>query len=276
MKIKKCREVIASLLFPPRCPVCDDILQPEHQEEGIHIACRKKLYPVSGAVCMHCGRPFRKILRKNPRSEQDEYFDNNTKEYCEECKKRGYVSVPHRFVTDGRWSVPVSAVTAGKALYLYRGEIKQTMYRLKYSNKREYAQFFAKEAVRKYPKLFSSEGLDAIVPVPMYLPKQRKRGYNQAECLARRLSELTGSPVANNLICRVKDTTPQKELNDVERKNNLKNAFQNGKSIVKYKKVLVVDDIYTTGSTVEAVAEQLKCIGIHQVYVLSICIGGEM
>ena len=65
-------------------------------------------------------------------------------------------------------------------------------------------------------------------------------------------------PVVVDLILRVKDTIPQKELNDLERKNNLKNAFQIRKNIVEYKKVLVVDDIYTTGATVEAVAEELK------------------
>lgn len=57
---------------------------------------------------------------------------------------------------------------------------------------------------------------------------------------------------------RVKDTLPQKELNGRERENNVKNAFQSPDNVVKYKRILIVDDIYTTGSTVEAVAERLK------------------
>ena len=75
------------------------------------------------------------------------------------------------------------------------------------------------------------------------------------------------------LIKRVKDTTPQKQLNPIKRKNNLKNAFQIKENIVQYKHILVVDDIYTTGSTVEAVAQEIKNRGVCQVYVLSICIG---
>ena len=72
---------------------------------------------------------------------------------------------------------------------------------------------------------------------------------------------------------RVKDTRPQKELNGRERENNVKNAFQSSDNVVKYKRILIVDDIYTTGSTVEAVAERLKEAGAEQVYVLTACIG---
>ena len=247
------------LLFPPRCPVCDIILEPEQIEKGIHSSCERKLFPIYGAVCMHCGRPFRKNLRKNP-YKSNEYLDDSIQEYCQECLKRGYVH-------------PGTIIKSGKALYMYRGKIKQTMYRLKYSNKREYAVFFAKQAVQMYPWFFD---VDAIIPVPMYRKKEKLRGYNQAEVLAKALAAITNVPVDNKVVCRIRNTQPQKELNDIQRKNNLKNAFQKGKSIVKYKKVLIVDDIYTTGATVETVAEELKCIGIRQVYVLCICIGGEL
>lgn len=253
------RQRLGFLLFPPRCPVCDGILEPEQFEKGIHSYCESKLFPICGAVCMHCGRPFPKNLQKNPQK-KDNYFDNSVKEYCMECFKRGYAQEKN-------------VVKKGKALYLYRGAIKKVMYRFKYSNKREYAAFFAKHAVDKYPWLFDVE---AIIPVPMYSKKQKLRGYNQAEVFARTLSDLTEVPVDHELLLRVVDTTPQKGLDDMERKNNLKNAFQKGKSIVKYKKVLIVDDIYTTGATVETVAEELKGTGISQVYTLCICIGGEM
>ncbi len=267
------REAVAALLFPARCPVCDDILSPEENSIGIHSECESKLYPIYGAVCMHCGRPFRKNLRRYPEKDKDEYFDNSIKEFCQECIKRSYVHGMRQGDYKNRSKASASPILMGKALYLYKDEIKQTMYRFKYSNKREYAKFFAQEAVRRYPQLFDA---DAIIPVPMYLPKKRKRGYNQAESFAKALSAITAIPVNTRLIQRIKDTKPQKELNDIERKNNLKNAFQKGKNIVEYNKIVLVDDIYTTGSTVETVAEELKSIGIHQIYVLSICIGGEM
>lgn len=245
------RERLLSLLYPLCCPVCDGILAPEETEDGIHFECASKLYPVNGAVCMHCGRPFGQI---NP--------INETYEYCQECVRRGYVP-------NGR-----SAIRAGMSVYVYKGEIKTSMYRFKYSNKREYASYFAKQACRLYrQRILNKYRIEAIVPVPMYLPKQKKRGYNQAESFAEALAREMDIPVDKDLVIRVRDTTPQKELSDTERKNNLKNAFQNGKSIVKYKSVLVVDDIYTTGCTAEAVADVLKKRGITDVYFLSICIG---
>ena len=170
----------------------------------------------------------------------------------------------------------VVPIRQGKALYLYQGPIKETMYRFKYSNKREYADFFAEEAVEKYGDWIQSKNIQVIVPVPMYLPKQYKRGYNQAETFARALGRRFNIPVDTTLVKRVKDTTPQKELNDLERKNNLKSAFQKTESIVQYSHILIVDDIYTTGCTAMAVAEELKKTNANQIYFMSICIGKGM
>ena len=90
---------------------------------------------------------------------------------------------------------------------------------------------------------------------------------------AKALSRETGIAVERNLIRRVKNTAPQKALNDRQRKDNLKNAFQVAINIVKYRKILLVDDIYTTGATVDAIAETLQKAGITEIYILSICIG---
>lgn len=266
--VKRGRDAIASLLFPPRCPVCDEILEPEETEKGIHLACESKLYPIYGAVCMHCGRP---LTERNPRQDQDtiqtEYFYDSTREYCYDCVKKGYVA---RSTAEA-----CSHIAQGKALYLYKGAIKTTMYRLKYSNKQEYARFFAKQAVEKYGDWMKQRGVDVIVPVPMYLPKQRRRGYNQAESFAKELAELTGIPVDSSQVYRVTDTTPQKALDYNQRKNNLKNAFQKGENVVQYNCAMVVDDIYTTGSTAQAVAQELIKQGTHRVYLLTVCIGGD-
>ena len=251
------RELISSLLFPARCPVCDEILEPEDVKKGIHPACENKLYPILGAVCMHCGRP---IGGDNPFSKEYEY--ESTKEYCYDCVAKGYDKQ--------------SSIRQAKALYLYKGAIKTSMYRLKYSNKREYARFFAKYAVKRYGAWMRRMGIEVIVPVPMYLPKQKKRGYNQAECFANEISKRIAIPTDVNMVRRVMDTAPQKGLGEKQRKNNLKNAFQKGKNVVQYSCAMVVDDIYTTGSTAEAVAQELIKQGTHRVYLMTICIGGDM
>lgn len=262
--IQRGRDLIGSLLFPQRCPVCDEILEPElvggwgentsHFSGGIHPACKEKLLPVKEPFCLHCGRPM---------------AETSSQEYCSECI-RIYGVMPYSK------EIINSSITSARALYLYQGAIKKSMYRFKYSNKREYADFFAEEAVEKYMSWIQKNQIDVIVPVPMYARKKKVRGYNQAESFARALSERTGIPVDDNLIKRVRDTVPQKGLSDLERKNNMKNAFQKAKSIVQYSHVLVVDDIYTTGSTVEAVAQEIKNEGDCQVYALSICIGRDM
>ena len=242
-------EMICDGFYPRRCPVCDEILEPELADRRIHKSCACKLYPITGATCMQCGRPM----------------ENETREYCYDCQRL--------WQNNGR---NATALRQGKSLYLYQGPIKETMYRFKYSNKREYADFFAEQAVAKYEKWIRSKNIQVIVPVPMYLPKQRKRGYNQAECFAKALGRRLMLPVDTTLVKRIKDTTPQKELNDLERKNNLKNAFQRTENIVQYSQILVVDDIYTTGSTAMAVAEELIKTNPCQIYFLSICIGKGM
>ena len=268
-KIKKfleiCRELLCSLLFPLRCPVCDDILEPENIEKGIHLACENKLYPVIGAVCMHCGRPLGHKKSQNDKKIPEYVQPESVVEYCRECLNKGYV---HSNRYKNR-----SNITQAKALYRYKGAIKKTMYRFKYANKQEYARFFAKQAVSRYSEFLKK--MDVIVPVPMYPSKQKLRGYNQAEIFAKELSRVTGIPVEFKCIRRVKDTIPQKELRDIDRKNNIENAFQKSKNIVQYSQILIVDDIYTTGYTAEAVAKELRGQGDCQIYLLSLCIGGN-
>ena len=193
---------------------------------------------------MHCGRP---VL-----SDLVEYcFD------CEKKKKRG----------------DKDTFFQGKSLLLYKGVVKQTMYRFKYSNKREYGTFFAELAMEQWGEwLFRCE-IDAIVPAPMFRRKKRMRGYNQAEVFGRELAKYLRVPMDRNVVIRKKDTRPMKELNDIERENNLRNAFQIARNIVKYKKILLVDDIYTTGSTADEVSRVLLEAGVEKIYFLSICMG---
>ena len=229
---------------------------------------------------MHCGRPLgqthanavqfhsnqQSLSNANNHSNSLQFNNDifepfSTHEYCYECHRKGYVSTSH--------------ITQSKSLYLYKGAIKTSMYRLKYSNKREYARYYAAKAIEKHGDWINRNNIQAIVPVPVYPAKRKRRGYNQAEVFAKELSKLTGIKVEKDMVRRVKDTSPQKELNYQQRKNNLENAFQKGKSSVQYTHILVVDDIYTTGCTAEAVAEELRKQGVRQIYMLSICIGGN-
>ena len=108
--------------------------------------------------------------------------------------------------------------------------------------------------------------VDRVVPVPLHWRKRLRRGYNQAEVFAEKLAEEMGLPMNARLIRRVKKTKRQKELGPAERRKNLEGAFAFAKpGQMKYCRILLVDDIYTTGSTVDAIASLLKVNGAEQV-----------
>ena len=147
------------------------------------------------------------------------------------------------------------------------------MYRFKYGNRREYAAFYGEMLVRLRGHIILSWKPDVIIPVPLHPARYRKRGYNQAELIARQIGKSLGIHVDEKTLVRSVNTAPQKELNDKERTKNTKNAFQVTHNIVKYKRVLLVDDIYTTGATLDACSDALTNAGAAQVYFAAVCIG---
>ena len=230
------KEALISIFFPRRCPVCDEVIA---YGEKICKTCAGKVIYIKEPACKKCGKQL----------------ENERQEYCGDCsRKRHYYE-------------------QGKAVFSYQKDMKLSMYRFKYANRREYADFFAEEALKRYGGWLLRHGIEVIVPVSMYAAKKRSRGYNQAEVFAQALGRACGIPVEKKLVIRVRNTMPQKSLNDKQRKDNLKGAFQVRTNIVKYSKILLVDDIYTTGATVDAIAELLKKSGAKEVCFLSICVG---
>lgn len=227
---------ILDLFYPPRCPFCDELLMPG---EMLCADCGVMDWNVREPVCKRCGKPL----------------EMEREEYCGDCSRK-----KHNY-------------RQGKAVFVYRDRVRQSMYRFKYSNRREYAGFYAREAARLYADWVAACGIEVIIPVPMYPGKKRRRGYNQAEVFARELGKELNLPNDSRIVRRLRDTVPQKELNDRQRRKNLKNAFQLSEDVVKYSQILLVDDIYTTGSTIDAVAEVLLSGGAKNIYYICISIG---
>lgn len=197
---------------------------------------------------MRCGRPLL--------SEREEF--------CQECRK----------VMRRRDYNSQESFEENRILFVYQGPVKNTMYRFKYSNRREYAAFFGRMVERVHGRWIQEHGITCIVPVPMYPGKERKRGYNQASLLAREISKCTGIPAEFNLVTRSVNTAPLKLMDEDTRKKTLVKAFSvNRKKLEEhhYDRILVVDDIYTTGTTISAIAAALKRAGVLQVYGLTIC-----
>lgn len=114
---------------------------------------------------------------------------------------------------------------------------------------------------------------DALVPVPLHPERERKRGYNQAALLAQALGKRLNIPVLSDWLVRVKNTKPQKELEGTARQNNLKKAFKIVQDDVKLNTIVIIDDIYTTGSTIDAAALECRAAGVRRVFFITLAIG---
>lgn len=115
---------------------------------------------------------------------------------------------------------------------------------------------------------------DALYPIPLHTRRLKWRGYNHAEELAKQLGQAFSLPVVTNVLLKTKHTIPQASLGKEKRLNNMRNAFvvQNPQTISS-KSILLVDDVYTTGATMEEAAKTLKKAGAAQVFGVTVARG---
>ena len=159
------------------------------------------------------------------------------------------------------------------ALINYNEIAGRSMARIKYHGCREYLDFYAEAMLRRFAPAISRLSPDCIIPIPVPPSRLKKRGFNQAEELAARIARKTGIPLENGFLKRIKKTLPQKSLDPAARLKNLEPAFDCARLPPGIHTVLLIDDIYTTGSTMEACARALKSAGAEKVAFAVICIG---
>lgn len=177
-------------------------------------------------------------------------------EYCFDCRK-----YPHNFIR-------------GRSLYCYES-VAASLFRFKYQGRQEYADFWGEELYRYLGNDIKAMRADAIVPVPLHKSRLNERGYNQSALLGKALAKRMELPCLDKIVMRHKKTIPQKQLNYAERQNNLKKAFKLSVNDVKLNTVIILDDIYTTGSTVDALSEVFLEGGVKNVYVITLAAGIE-
>ncbi len=213
-----------------RCNICGK----EIFEEGYFCKeCYEKLPFNNGKICNHCGRAV-----------------IGAEEYCSTCK-----------------NVLVST-DCSRSVFNYEGEVRKIITKAKYNGKKYLLEVFSAEMANIYFRNYFNA--DFLCFVPMTEKALKKRGYNQAEFLAKELSKRINVPVKDCLI-KKRDTEHQAKLSRRERLKNLENVFKvTSRKEIKDKRIVIVDDVTTTGATAEAVASTLKRAGAKLVYLITL------
>ncbi len=228
--------VLIDALFPKRCPFCTQIVTAKLPICG---ECIKSIPYIKGKVCIKCGIPLGEFA-----------YD-----LCRSCNsdKRGFE----------RAFIPL----------LYKDNVRSAIVRLKYSHHPSYAPAFAFLLADKLIRTEEfDKGFDFITFVPQSKSSLIQRGYNQTELIAKHLSKLLDIPVKDTLI-RINIGSRQVTLNALQRRENVKKCYFQ-KDIKLNGTALLVDDVFTTGSTSSYCSKLLKKMGCSKVYAAVCAIRG--
>lgn len=212
--------------------------------------CMREMKWAVGRTCDKCGKPI---------------SDNNPNETCYSCREHAHV------------------FDKGFTVCEYGEHERSIIFALKYSGRTDIAGRIA-EMMHDRLAMLRREGkapvYDLVVPVPIYGAKKRKRGFNQAALIAKSLAEMEGARYEESLIMRIRDTRAMKGLSPIERRRNVSGAFEINRNLIPGRlqdlNILTVDDIYTTGATIDEIASILKQAGAAYVFVGSFAAGADV
>jgi ComF family protein len=234
---------VADLLFPPRCVACHRL------GAWLCAGCMADIEIMRPPVCAHCGIALSPDTRGAGQvSAHNRQAATDPTMLCAQCRKAP-------FQLDGL-----------RACAFHGGPLREAIHQFKYQGLRALVTPLGQVMSRTWSEVAPTGDFDAIVPVPLHPARQRERGYNQATLLARELSPSLGCPVVESDLVRVKATAPQIDLSAEQRWANMHHAFKCTKSGLAGKRVLLIDDVCTTGATLEAAAVALYQAGVVSVW----------
>ncbi len=243
--IKSWLDAAVGFFYPPVCQICQ--AEPAGPREGyVGFECRRRVYWIEAPFCARCGLPYAGRMAGG--------FQ------CGNCR-----GVALAF----RWA---------RAAVVAKGVVLEAIHRYKYDRALWLEPFLAGLLVRAARDETDAEDWDMIVPVPLHGMKAQEREFNQSERLARYLGRATGVAVCNRLLRRVRPTDTQTHLSRAERAANVAGAFAlrtsggEGK-VLRGCRILLVDDVLTTGATVSACASVLRAAGAVDVCVWTVARG---
>jgi ComF family protein len=229
------------LLYPEVCQLCGEA-RATPAEGYVCGGCRARVRFIREPFCERCGRPYE--------------GDITTRFECANCLEMEWHFRSAR-----------SAVAA-------RDPVLEVIHRYKYQRALWFEPFLAELLIQAARPALRGQNRDVIVPVPLHPAKQRQREFNQAERLARRLGAATQIPVNKRLLQRVIPTRTQTQLSRPERLANVRNAFAMRKGQrLNGERIVLVDDVFTTGATTSACARVLAAAGAGEVCVWTVARG---
>ncbi len=234
-------EAAAALVYPGICQICRD--QRSDAREGfVCTNCRSQVQTVRPPFCSRCGLPHDGDITSNYE--------------CGNCLNQAF---------DFRYA---------RAAVINKSVVQEALRRFKYSGAVWFEPFLVELLVNESISMLNPKDWDVIVPVPLHPVKQRTRGFNQAEILGRGLSQASGIKINTTLLARHLPTPTQTTLARAARLQNMHGAFRvkKGKRLDK-QRVVLVDDIFTTGATTNACAKALKAAGSAEVCVWTVARG---
>lgn len=242
--IKRLGVLLLDLIFPNKCMDCKTLFEYGQENIGICDKCIEAYNKPSGNTCIQCGRETKDI-------------------YCEICSKfksgKIYKDTKFYFVKN-------------YPIFNYNHLTKVSIFELKYGGNLSTLKGFER-ILKKALVDIDLSSIDLIIPIPMNKKKQRSRGFNQAELLAEIVRDITGLDYNKNVIIRNRPTTVQSNKTPKMRYENLEGCFSViDKKCIERKTILLVDDIFTSGSTINICSKELIENGAYAIYSLTIAI----
>ncbi len=225
-------ESAVSLVFPPQCECC--ALPLEAPSAGICPPCEDQIRFILPPHCASCGRTL-----------------PETGSRCSGCSNAS-------FEFDRAYACAV-----------YDGKMKDLLHAYKFGNRRYLKKYLSGRMADFFTRHIGISAVDAVAAIPMHPDKKRERGFNQSALLTRRLSHSLGLQDLSDELRRTRSSSPQALLSKSSRKSNVERSFSADETVFSGKKILLIDDILTTGNTASECARALKAAGARSVTVLA-------